>query len=125
MKIATTKERILQYIDYKQISKQKFFAETDLKRGFLDADKLQTSIPDTFIATIIAKYPEINLEWLITGTGTMLKSEVPAQSAGPTNKDIIDKMCELSAENALLKKEISELKRGDVRGAVAKCAAVG
>jgi len=75
MKIATTKERILQFIDYKQISKQKFFAETGLKRGFLDADKLNTSIPDTFIATIIASYPEINLEWLITGKGNMINEQ--------------------------------------------------
>lgn len=75
MKIATTKERILEYIDYKGISKQVFFKETGLKRGFLDADKLHTSIPDTFIATIIAKYPEIDLSWLLTGRGSMLKSE--------------------------------------------------
>ena len=54
MKIATTKERILQYIECKGISKQTFFKETGLKRGFLDADKLHTSIPDTFIATIIS-----------------------------------------------------------------------
>lgn len=47
--------------------------KTGLKRGFLDADKLETSIPDTFIATIIAIYPEINIEWLITGNGSMLK----------------------------------------------------
>lgn len=75
MKIATTKERILQYIDYKCISKQTFFKETGLKRGFLDADKLQTSIPDTFIATIIATYPEISLDWLITGNEPMLKEQ--------------------------------------------------
>ena len=78
MKIATTKERILQFIEYKGISKQSFFKETGLKRGFLDADKLQTSIPDTFIATIIASYPEINPLWLILGEGPMLKEESPA-----------------------------------------------
>lgn len=75
MKIATTKERILQFIEYKGISKQAFFKETGLKRGFLDADKLQTSIPDTFIATIIASYPEINPLWLILGEGSMIKDE--------------------------------------------------
>jgi hypothetical protein len=77
MKIATTKERILQFVDYKQISKQKFFIETGLKRGFLDADKLNTSIPDTFIATIVAVYPEINIEWLLTGKGEMLNKTGP------------------------------------------------
>ena len=90
MKIATTKERILQYIDYKGISKQTFFKETGLKRGFLDADKLHTSIPDTFIATIIATYPEINLNWLLTGHGSKLKSE---------SADFISK--EIEVDNAI------------------------
>ncbi|MCT4613619.1 MAG: S24 family peptidase [Marinifilaceae bacterium] len=74
MNIATTKERLLQYIDYLGISKNKFFQETGLRRGFLDGDKLKSSIPDTFIATIVAQYPELNIEWLITGKGQMLQS---------------------------------------------------
>ena len=77
MKIATTKERILQFVDYKGISKSRFYEETGMKRGFLDGDKLQTSIPDTFIATIIAKYPEINLKWLLTGEGSMIREPSP------------------------------------------------
>lgn len=72
--IATTKERILQFVEYKGISKQLFFKETGLKRGFLDADKLKSSIPDTFIANIVATYPELNLEWLITGEGDMFRN---------------------------------------------------
>lgn len=89
MKIATTKERILQFVDYKGISKSRFYEETGMKRGFLDGDKLQTSIPDTFIATIIAKYPEINLEWLITGEGSMIREPSPPtqqSSQSPTVK---------------------------------------
>ncbi len=93
MKIATTKQRILQFIDYKCISKQKFFSETGLKRGFLDADKLETSIPDTFIAIIIAIYPEINIEWLITGNGPMIKGfnniDKTYQLSEPKNKGIV------------------------------------
>lgn len=76
-KVVGTKQRILEFIDYKQLSKQEFFRQTSLKRGFLDADKLNTSIPDTFIATIIATFPEVNIEWLITGRGEMLREECP------------------------------------------------
>ncbi len=78
MKIATTKQRILEFIDYKGINLPSFFQETDIKRGFLDGDKLDSSVSDAFIAKIIARYPEINLEWLITGKGEMLKVETPA-----------------------------------------------
>lgn len=74
MNFATTKEKIIQFIDFKQISTTNFFKETGIKRGFLDSDKLKASVSDIFIAKIFAKYPEINLEWLITGEGKMLKT---------------------------------------------------
>lgn len=73
MKFATTKQRILQFIDYKEINVPTFLKETGIKRGFLDSDKLGSSVSDVFIATIIATYPEINTDWLITGKGDMLK----------------------------------------------------
>jgi len=81
-KIATSKERLLQFIDYKSISKQKFFQETGLKRGILDADKLKSSLSDNFIAKIIATYPEINIYWLLTGEGNMLTVDNYAKISG-------------------------------------------
>ena len=71
--IATTKERILQYIDFKGIGRTEFYKKTGLKRGILDSDKLKTAISDKFLANIIATYPEINPEWLLTGKGEMLR----------------------------------------------------
>jgi len=75
MKIATTKQRILQFIDYQGISKQYFFERTGLKRGLLDADKLDSSISDIYLTKILARYPELNPEWLLTGNGEMVLSE--------------------------------------------------
>ncbi len=79
MKIATTKQRILQFIDYQGISKQFFFNMTGLKRGLLDADKLDSSISDIYLAKILATYPELNPEWLLTGYGEMLLSNSVAK----------------------------------------------
>jgi repressor LexA len=79
MKIATTKERILQFIDYQGISKQFFFRETGLKRGLLDADKLDSSISDIYLTKILATYPQLNPEWLLTGNGEMLLSSPMAK----------------------------------------------
>lgn len=73
MKIASTKERILQFIDYKCISKTLFFEKTGIKRGFLDSDKLNQAVSDDHITKIIANYPEVSIEWLLTGNGPMLK----------------------------------------------------
>lgn len=86
MEIATTKERILQFIDYLGFSKLQFYEKTGMKRGFLDGDKLKTSIPDTFIATIIAVFPELNPIWLITGDGDMIKK--PGADSETSIKDV-------------------------------------
>lgn len=72
MNFATTKERILQYIEHKGISATNFFTQTGIKRGFLDSDKLKATVSDLFIAKIIATYEDINLYWLVTGKGKMM-----------------------------------------------------
>ncbi|GHT16396.1 hypothetical protein AGMMS4956_18790 [Bacteroidia bacterium] len=100
MKIATTKERILQFVEYQGISKQKFFQQTGLRRGFLDADKLKTSVPDTFVANIIATFPEIDAEWLLTGRGNMLKNE---------NECGIAETNQLRNRNEILERQINTL----------------
>lgn len=73
MNLATSKKRLLQYLSSKHISVTVFLQETGIKRGFLDGDKLKASISDIFLAKIIAKYEDLNIEWLITGNGEMLK----------------------------------------------------
>lgn len=71
----TTKNRVLQFIEYKGISKTTFLNETNIKRGFLDKDKLNASVSDQLLEKITQTYPEIDLLWLITGKGNMLKKE--------------------------------------------------
>ncbi len=75
MVLANTKYRILHYIDSKGISKSSFYEETGLKRGLLDKDKMDSTVTDVFIAKILAKYKDINADWLLTGNGSMLKNE--------------------------------------------------
>lgn len=70
-----TKQRILQYIEFKRISKTIFFQSTDIKRGLLDADKMNATVSDVVLAKILAVYPDLNIEWLITGKGEMLKED--------------------------------------------------
>jgi hypothetical protein len=76
-----TKRRILQFIEYKGIGITNFFKKTGIKRGFLDTDKLDSSVSDMFLAKIIAVFPELNIEWLLTGEGEMLREEGIVQQA--------------------------------------------
>ena len=118
MKIASTKERILQYADYKGISKSEFYKKNELKRGILDSDKLNQSISDTFLAKIIANNKDVNPTWLLTGRGSMLleegvegiKDRLISQLEGE-NRRLIASEARLVAENTELKKENTSLRQ--------------
>lgn len=73
--LATTKERILHYIECKNIPKSKFYNDLGIKRGLLDSDKLKASVTDVVIAKILAIYKDLNINWLLTGEGNMLRTE--------------------------------------------------
>lgn len=62
-------DRIKEIIDYKGISKNKFYKETGLSNGFLDKVK---DIGVSKTGYILNAYPEINPIWLITGKGDMI-----------------------------------------------------
>lgn len=68
-----TKQRLLEFIEFKKITIQKFFEITGIKRGFLDSDKLNQAVSDKHFAMIFASFPEISPDWLITGNGEMLR----------------------------------------------------
>lgn len=62
-------QKIIQYLDFKGISKYKFYQETGLSNGFLN--KIG-SIGTDKCEIICSIYPEINPTWLLTGKGPML-----------------------------------------------------
>lgn len=70
--ISPIKNRILQYLDNKGITKYKFYVDSGITRGVLDKN---SGISEDNIAKFIAYEPEINPEWLLTGKGEMFRSE--------------------------------------------------
>jgi SOS-response transcriptional repressor LexA len=67
-----TKQRILQYLDNKQISKREFYLKTGLSNGFLDK---VDNIGSDKLEKIISAYGDLNLSWLVSGSGDMIVSE--------------------------------------------------
>lgn len=85
--ISTQKGRILEYIDYKGISKNKFYKETGISNGVLDKSSgLSMETVEKFYST----YSEINPEWLLTGKGDMIKSDLDKFNNSMTSKESID-----------------------------------
>ncbi|MGG5617001.1 S24 family peptidase [Myroides odoratimimus] len=68
----TDKEKILQYLDYKGISKNKFYVKTGLSVGFLDKGN---SLGLDKLKIIIDNYPDLNIDWLLHDRGEMVKSD--------------------------------------------------
>ncbi len=65
----TSAERIKLYILKKGLSKSAFYEASGLSNGFLDKTH---NIGSDKIEKILKAYPDINLEWIITGKGEML-----------------------------------------------------
>ena len=66
------KQRILYFSSNLGISKRDFYTEIGVSRGTLESG---TGITEDVVAKFIARYPEVNIDWLITGEGDMLKSK--------------------------------------------------
>ena len=65
-----TTERVIQFIDYKGVSKYKFCKNLGFSNKFLDNS---SNMGTDKASKILHYYPEINPEWLLTGKGSMLK----------------------------------------------------
>lgn len=63
-------ERLVNYIEYQGDTKYKFYKKTGLSNGFLDKNR---NIGSDKCEIISVHYPDLNLEWLITGKGERTK----------------------------------------------------
>ena len=66
------KKNILQFLDYKGITKYKFYQITGITRGVLDQNN---GMSEENIARILVHFDEISPDWLILGKGNMLRNE--------------------------------------------------
>jgi hypothetical protein len=69
----TAKERLIEFLAYLAIGQNKFEDIVGLSRAYVS--HIKSSVGSDIIFKIYEAYPELNLEWLITGNGNMLRSE--------------------------------------------------
>ncbi|MBS7232842.1 helix-turn-helix transcriptional regulator [Flavobacterium psychroterrae] len=84
-KISTIKENILQYIEKQSISKTDFYEKTGFSASNFKGKGLNSEIGGDKIVKILSLYKDINIEWLITGKGSMLKSDLNTPSDSSVN----------------------------------------
>lgn len=78
------KSRLLEFLEFKGIKKAEFYKQTGLSNGFLDKNN---NISSDNIEIIISCYEELDLYWLITGKGEMIKISIPPLSM---NTELLD-----------------------------------
>ena len=99
----TTKERIMQLAADNGMSKTNLIKKVRLNRGFLDTDKMSGAVSDKQLAALLAAFPAVNLEWLVTGDGQMYKPTTIL----PPDVVSIDRYTELVRENERLRIELA------------------
>ncbi len=80
------KKKIIEFLDFKGISKYKFYQDTGISNGFLDKEG---AIGSDKCEIISSHYPELNIEWLITDKGPMIKP-IEGTSLVQVNEDNFD-----------------------------------
>lgn len=75
------KERLILFLKHLGIGQLRFEKNVGLSRGFVNA--VGYSIRENTLTKISAVYPELNINWLKTGEGKMLKGQEPATPINP------------------------------------------
>jgi len=83
----TTKERFIEYLKIKGIGQTSFEESAGLSRGAISQ---KSGFSANSIEKIAIACPDLNLDWLITGSGEMLKSEASAATAPLNNNNAIN-----------------------------------
>lgn len=96
-------ERILKYLEYKGITRYRFYKETGISNGYLDN---RTSINSDKCEMICTSYDDLSVEWLIMERGEMIK---PPTGLSPLKSEIPSSCCsELKDDIARYKRIIDE-----------------
>ena len=100
---SSVKERIIKFIEYKNISKNAFEEACNLSKRYVS--NLKGTPGSRIIRNIKNTYPELNTVWLLTGVGQMVEGRceeiipqleeirapiLPTRIAGNPNTDILD-----------------------------------
>jgi repressor LexA len=70
-KFTKIKYRVLQIAEHYRINKENFFKRIGMTSANFRGNAKETPLNSNAIENIIANYPEINLQWLLTGEGEM------------------------------------------------------
>lgn len=110
--IATIKQRILQYLDYKGVSKYECYQKTGITNGVLSKKE---GLSEDNLLRFVSYYIDVDHTWLLTGQGDMLRAinnkKTPDTIIYRDNPDKDEIISLQRSKIELLEDKISELKK--------------
>lgn len=112
---------LTQFLDYKKISVLNFEKRLGVRSTIQKAIKGNSNIGTNLLGKIVAEFPEIDPDWLLTGKGEMLRfKDQKKESETPTDKKLIasleknvafleEKLQQCEAEKKLIENSKSNL----------------
>jgi hypothetical protein len=86
----SVKQRLTEYIEHKKISKSEFCRTIGVSNAFVSI--MRQSIQPDKIESIALHFPELNITWLLTGSGDMVIDKPINQ---PIASDFMEKVFEM------------------------------
>ena len=71
------KSRLIQYIEYKGVSREKFFQSVGLSLANFKGQALKSSLSTDSLIKILYLNKDLNAEWLLLEEGKMIKEQIP------------------------------------------------
>lgn len=82
---STVKERLIKYLTEKRISKTEFGRKIGVSNAYVAS--IRESIAPDKIQSIALNYPDLNIQWLLTGEGPMILMPGWQSSTRPEEDD--------------------------------------
>jgi transcriptional regulator with XRE-family HTH domain len=109
-------DRLKLFIKSKGLGQTKFEERVGFSRGYIS--KVKTSIGADKLSNIVEAFPDLNLDWLITGKGIMTNLSTQSapfgQKADTLEENSVEyknKYLEILEENRVLRLEIEKLRK--------------
>jgi hypothetical protein len=91
------KDRIRQVLEVKRAPKEKTYKTLGVTSANFRSKARETPVNSDVIGKLFALFPDINLQWLFTGTGSMFSEP------SPTVSELLDRNEQLVRENERLR----------------------
>nr|DAY10928.1 MAG TPA: Transcription factor HY5 leucine zipper, TRANSCRIPTION.0A [Caudoviricetes sp.] len=117
----TTKDRLKEFLSSQKIGRNKFEEQINISTGYMSSKAI--TVTSDVIEKTVSAYPDLNIEWLITGRGSMLKSESPIHESKPFDNNLAQieelksEIIALKAENKVLRELVGLGERKDNKSA--------